>query len=119
MLADPQSMTIAGTATSFPKTGLLANGNDYTDPTGKYRLRVQQQSTSNIRRTTISLQNNKIAADPLTAVNTRKSALSSVSSVAPLDGFTITELKDDLVALATYITANSAAIALRILAGEK
>lgn len=119
MLADPQSITVAGTTVSLPRTGIAGQSADYTSADGLSSLRVQQADGKNSRRTSITLRTNKIAADPLTAVNRRLSAAVSVTVNAPLDGFTVTELKDQIVALATLLTASSAATAVKILGGEK
>jgi hypothetical protein len=119
MLADPQSVTISGTAVSLPRTGIGATSADYTSADGAVSLRTQQTTSKDSRRTVISLKSNKIAADPLTAINKRLSSVISVSVTAPVDGFTVTELKDQLVALATALTASSAALAVKILSGEK
>lgn len=119
MLADPQSLTIAGTAVSLPRTGVSNNAADYTSADGAVSLRVQQTTNGGNRRTSISVRSNKIAADPLTAVNRRLSSTVSVNVNAPLDGFTITELKDQIVAIATALTASSASLATKILGGEK
>lgn len=119
MLADPQSVTIAGTAVSLPRTGVGAASADYTSADGAVSLRVQQTTGKDTRRTVISLRSNKITPDPLTAVNKRVSSVVSVSVSSALDGFTITELKDQLVAIATALTASSAALTTKILAGEK
>lgn len=119
MLADPQSITIGGATTSLPRTGNGQDSADYTAADGAIKLRVQQRSNSKTRRTNISVSSNKIAADPLTAVNQRLSSLVSVNVTAPIDGFTVTELKDQLVGIATLLTASSAALAIKILGGEK
>lgn len=119
MLADPQTVTVGGTGITLPRTGIGATSADYTSSDGAYRLRVIQTSNQTTRRTSITLQSNKIAADPLNAVNRRVSDLVGVSITAPLDGFTITELKDQVVALATALTSSSAATLVKILGGEK
>jgi hypothetical protein len=119
MLADPQSVTIAGAATSLPRTGVGSTYAEYTSADGAVSLRVQQITSKAQRRTVVSLKSNKIAADPITAVNRRLSSVISVSITDPVDGFTATELKDQLVALATALTASSAALTLKVLGGEK
>ena len=119
MLADPQSLTIAGTAVSLPRTGVNGTSADYTSADGAVSLRVQQQVSKGTRRTSVSLRNNKITTDPLMAVNRRVSDVVSLNINAPLDGFTATELKDHVVALATALTASSAAMTLKVLGGEK
>jgi hypothetical protein len=119
MLADPQSVTIGGTTTSLPRVGINGNSADYASADGAIQLRVLQSTNKDTRRTSVTLRTNKIAADPLTAVNRRLSDAISVSATVPLDGFTVTEVKDQIVALATLLTASSAALAVKILGGEK
>lgn len=119
MLADPQTVTVGATPVALPRTGISGTNADYTSADGAYRLRVMQTSNSTTRRTSITLQSNKIAVDPLMAVNTRRSDLIGVSITAPLDGFTITEQKDQVVALCNLLTSSSAATLVKILGGEK
>lgn len=119
MLADPQLLTIGETTVSLPRTAEVGNLAEYNTADGAHRLRVQQSVSKTTRTTSVSLQMNKIAADPLTAVNQRVSALVSVNVKAPLDGFTIDELAAQLVALATTLTASSASMAKKVLGGEK
>jgi len=119
MLADPQSVTVGGATISLPRTGVDKGSADYTSADGTSQMRVAQTTNSSSRRTTISLKTNKIAADPITAVNSRKSSLWTITNTAPLDGFTVAELRDQLIGLANALTATSGALATKILGGEK
>lgn len=119
MLTDPQSITVGGATIPLPKTGSDKNSADYTSADGISQLRVAQTTNSTTRRSTVSLKTNKIAADPITAINSRKSSIWTISNSSPIDGFTITELKDQLVGLAALLTATSAALTTKILGGEK
>lgn len=119
MLADPQSVTVGGTTISLPRTGADKGSADYTSADANSQMRVAQTTNSTSRRTTISLKTNKIAADPISAVNARKSSIWTISNVAPLDGFTVTELRDQLIGLANSLTATSGALASKVLSGEK
>lgn len=119
MLSDPQSITVGGGAKSLPRTGVGSGSADYTTADGNYRLRVMQSSNSKTRRTAISLQINKIAADPLTAVNQRVTAQVSVAFIAPIDGFTIAELVDAFTGVSGMLNASSSAKLVQILGGEK
>lgn len=119
MLTDPQSVTVGGTAISLPRTGIDKSSADYTSADANSQMRVAQTTNSTTRRTTVSYKTNKIAADPISAVNSRKSSIWTISCNAPLDGFTATELKDQFVGLATALTASSAALTLKVLGGEK
>lgn len=118
MLADPQSITVAGTALTLPRVGVGQNSSDYQTADGTSRLRVQHSSNAKTRRNSATLQTDKVAADPLTAINSRVTSQISISILAPVNGFTVTELKDQLVALATALTASSGALAVKILGGE-
>jgi len=119
MLTDPQSVTVGGTAISLPRTGIDKASADYTSVDGNSQLRVAQTTNSSTRRTTVSYKTNKIAADPISAVNSRKSAIWTIACNAPLDGFTITELKDQFVGLTAALNATSAALIIKALGGEK
>lgn len=119
MLADPQSITVGGSTISLPRTGVNGNLADYTSADGTTSLRIQQSTTKNTKRTSIVLRTAKIAADPITGVNSRVTATWSATCTQPLDGFSVTELKDQLVGLATALTASSAAMTTKVLGGEK
>jgi len=119
MLADPQSVTVGGTAISLPRVGGDLTHSDYQSADGTSLLRIQQTTNSTTRRTAIILRTNKIAADPVTALNSRKTATWSVNLNAPIDGFTITELRDQLIGLATALTASTGAMTSKVLGGEK
>jgi hypothetical protein len=119
MLADPQSVTVNAVPISLPRVGSDRTSADYTSADGASQLRVQQTTNASTRSTVISLKTNKIAADPVTAVNSRKSQIITISARGPIDGFTLTEIKDQLVGLCTALTTSSAALATKILAGEK
>ena len=119
MLADPQSVTVGGSTISLPRTGADKGSADYTSVDGISQLRVAQTTNSTSRRTTISLKTNKIAADPITTLNSRKSSIWTISNVAPIDGFTIVELRDQLIGLANSLTATTGALTTKVLGGEK
>lgn len=119
MLPDPQSVTVNAVPISLPRTGMDKVSADYTSVDGLTQMRVSQVINGSTRRTTISLKTNKIAADPISGVNSRKSTVWSFSNVSPIDGFTVTELKDQFVGLTTALNASSAALVIKALGGEK
>lgn len=119
MLTDPQSITVNAVPISLPRTGADRGSADYTSADGNSQLRVAQTVNGSTRRTTISLKTNKIAPDPITAVNSRKSSIWTISNNSPLDGFTVTEIVAQLNGLAAALTASSGALAAKIVAGEK
>ncbi len=119
MLADPLSITVGAATIPLPRTGDDRGSADYTSSDGTTRLRVAQSSTSTSRQSSISLQTSKIAADPVSAINSRKTQQISISFRGPLDGFTITELKDQLAGLHALLSATSYSKLIQILGGEK
>lgn len=119
MLADPQSITVNAVPISLPRTAVQGNLVDYTSADGLNTLRIQQSQTGTSKRTSATFRTAKIAADPISGLNSRVTAIWTVSCSQPLDGFTVTELKDQLVGLATALTTASAVMTTRILGGEK
>lgn len=120
MLADPQSVTISGTAISLPKTDARPETNVYQSYSDGVTLFGTQRVTGKDarRRATISLQKEKIAADPLTAVNQRL-ASSVTFSVSYPSGFTTAEMEANAAALIAWLTASTNANLKKILAGER
>ena len=119
MLTDPQSITVGAATIPLPRTAMDRASADYTSSDSNSQMRVTQSTTSSQRNTSISLKTNKIAADPISAVNSRKSQLVTITFRGPIDGFTITELKDQFAGLAALLNASSAATLIKILGGEK
>nr|QDH90762.1 MAG: hypothetical protein H1Rhizo26FD1160_000003 [Leviviridae sp.] len=119
MLADPQSVTVGGSTISIPRVTEVGNYTEYYSADGITSLRITQASSANKRRHSLTLRTAKIAADPISGLNSRKLSNITVTVDRPVDGFTVTEIKDQLVALATLLTASSAATAIKIIQGEK
>jgi hypothetical protein len=69
MLADPQSVTINAVATSLARTQQGPNENKYTSADGKTVMTTKQNTTAKRFRREVRLSQEKIAADPISAVN--------------------------------------------------
>lgn len=63
-LADPQSVTIGGTATSVARTGLTLDEGSFSDSTRQVNLSVRH-SGGRRQRHTVKLQKSSIVSDPL------------------------------------------------------
>lgn len=116
-LSDPQSVTIGTTpgAVSLPRLG---SGNGvFGAADGSVNFRVSSQTSKRTRRT-IRLDHKKIAPDPITAVNTELSASVYVVVDVPPGGYTVTEQKDLVKALADWLNAGSNANLIKVLGGE-
>lgn len=117
-LADPQSVTIGGTTTSLPRTSSGVNSSMYTSSDSTIKADVSHAYNGRTRRT-VRFTTNKITTDPLnTGQNMRVSASAYVVLNVPASGFTATEQKDLLVALATWLTASTAANTVKLVGGE-
>lgn len=120
MLADPQSVTISGSAIPLPKIDDRPETNVYADLAGGTTLFTTQRVTGNDnrRRASASLTREKIAADALTAVNKRVSGSTTFSSAYP-SGYTAAEKEADALGLIAWLTANTNANLKKIIAGER
>lgn len=92
MLSDPQSITINAVAKSLPLTGTGPTERVYTSSDGAFTLRVKQNVTRNRFRREVRVEQSKIAADPLTAVNQQVGASVYIVIDEPRSGFTDAEL---------------------------
>lgn len=114
-LADPQSVTISGTAVSLPRTGLgLAEGS-FTDASGQVRLTVGHQA-NRANRHVIKLQKSSIVSDPLVpSVNQNVQYSAAISLIYPKNGV----VAADILALANALVAWATTANLtKVLGGE-
>ncbi len=117
-LADPQSLTVNGSAASLPRTSTGANSSSYTKDDQTVAFNVSHQYGKRLRRTA-RVTSNKITTDPLlTGVNTRVSASAYIVLDVPTSGFTAAEQKELLLAIATWLSASTGANAVKLVGGE-
>lgn len=116
--ADPQSVTIAGVATSLPRTGSGANIGAFRSNDGNVSLEVSSQYGKRTRRT-IRLSHRKVAADPFTSsVNAEYSMSTYLVVDTPKTGYTVAQAKEIVDALTAYLTASTGANVTKLLGGE-
>jgi hypothetical protein len=116
--ADPQTITISGTANSLPRTSSGAGTGTFTKDDGNVVL-VVQHSVGRRNRRNLKLSYRKVAADPfLTGVNQEYSASINFTIDAPPVGFTNTELKAIADGFLAYLTASTGARITQLLGGE-
>lgn len=72
MFADPQSVTINGVATSLARTKIGPDSAVYTSADGNTTMTTKQTSTAGRFRREVRLSQQKISADPISALNTSK-----------------------------------------------
>lgn len=103
-LADPQSVTISGTATSLPRTGLALDQGSFTDATGQIKLTVLHSSARRTRHT-IKLSKSAIVSDPLVpSVNQNVSFSAHLVMDIPKNGVSVADAVALGAALVAYCT---------------
>jgi len=115
MFTDPQSVTVNSVAKSCPRISVGELNSTYKEATGEFQLRVSHQETSKRTRRMVRLDQKKVAADPLTAVNAYQTAGVYLVIDEPITGFSDTELGYLVTALKDWLTAGNIA---KVCAGE-
>lgn len=117
-LADPQSVTVGGSAKSLPRTSTGVNQSTYTSADATVSALVSHQYGRRTRRT-MRVTSTKITTDPLNSTaNVRVSMSSYIVLDVPPTGFTAAEQKEILLAVATWLSANTGANADKLVGGE-
>lgn len=117
-LADPQSITIDGTAFSLPRLPGEKGRQPYTSADGTTSL-VVLQSNGKRKRTAVRVERVKVAADPLTSINSYQDAAVYVMFDRPNVGFSNDELVKIFTGLVSAMTASTNALTLKVLGGEQ
>lgn len=114
-LADPQSLTISGTATSLPRTGLTLTEGGFRTADQSVSLEVQHSSGKRNRHL-IKVTTATIVADPLVpSINTPVSYSAHLVIDGPRQGVTALQLQKLAEALAGWATSANLA---KVVAGE-
>lgn len=116
-LADPQSLTIGGNTASLPRISFGATSGAFGTADATARLDVSHAVSKRARRL-VKVTSNKIAVDPITAVNQRVSASVHLVIDNPNSGFSVAEMHDLVKALTTWCAASSGANVVKVLGGE-
>lgn len=116
-LTDPQSITIDGTTFTLARLTPTAGRTEYVNPDGTVKL-VILQSNGKRKRSAIRIEFTKVAADPLTAVNSYVTSSIYLMVDRPQIGFSSEDLVDYTTGLITLISGSSYALLSRVTAGE-
>jgi len=112
--ADPQSITISGTAVSLPRVSSGVNTGGFSSNDGAVKLTVSHQYGKRTRRQ-IRMDFQKIAADPLTSANSRFTGSVYLVVDQPIVGYTVTELQAQI---AGFLASLTTAQQTKLLGGE-
>lgn len=113
--ADPQSVTIDGSANSLPRTGFSPTSGTFTKADGNLRLEISHNQGSRIRDL-VKLASKKVVADPL--VPSQNIAVEYSAHIVvdrPRNGVTVDEAAKMAAGLTAWATA---ANLTKVLSGE-
>lgn len=116
MFADPQTVTVDSVAQTLPAISREPMKSTYREDVGEYELVISHQENRSRNRRTVRLNRAKTAADPFIPANNVEVSHSIYLVIdSPIAGFSATELKDDALGLAAWLTS---ANVLKVLGGE-
>lgn len=119
MLADPQSVTISGTAISLPRIDERANTHVYFNRDQNVTLYVTQTvDKKGVQRSSISLTDAEIVTDPITGIKSQPPFSVNINFALPL-GTTVSAVEALYVGLTAALGASTNALLKKILGGEK
>lgn len=114
MFTDPQSVTVNAVAVSLPRISSTGSSSSYRSADTTEMLTISSAEGKRNRRT-VRVDFNKIAADPLTAVNAKFTGSVYLVIDSPISGFSIAELQYQVTALTAWLSAANVA---KVLGGE-
>jgi reverse gyrase len=116
--SDTQTVTVNSVAQTLPRTGFGASSGTFASADGAYSLVVSSAYGKRTRRT-IRLSHQKISADPLIPSQNVRNTMSTYIVVdTPLNGYTVTEIKQIVDGLTAFLTASTGANVTKLLGGE-
>jgi hypothetical protein len=119
VLADPQSVTISGTATSLPRIEERAETHVYSNRDAKVDLFVTQRlGKDGINRASITLVQTVTVVDALTGLSRYERPAVTVTLATPT-GVALAPVEALYDALTTHLEASTKANLKKIQAGEK
>jgi len=118
MFADPQSVTISGTAISLPRTGTGAHSGEFSASDGNVKFSVSHTVGKRVRRTA-RIDHRKVAPDPLfPAQNVPYSMSFYIVADVPNVGYSVTEQKAIIDGFLANLQATSGANLTKLLGAE-
>lgn len=118
MYADPQSVTISGTANTLPRTSSGVRSGEFASADGTIVFSVAHTVGKRARRTA-RIQHKKNAPDPLfPAQNVPYSMSFYIVADVPVTGYTVAEQKAVIDGFLANLQASSGANITKLLGGE-
>lgn len=118
MLADPQSITIDGTAISCARNLTGTDLGRFNAANGQTTLEVQTSRSGRVR-SVARLRQTKVTADPLVATtNVVVSDTIALTINRPLEGYSDADVEKQVVGFIAWLTASTNANLKKLIAGE-
>jgi hypothetical protein len=119
MLSDPQSITVNAVAQSLPAVSRSANSSTYQKDDATYKLGISHSYGKTRTRRVVRVDAKKISADPLVAAqNLEYKFVAYLVIDEPITGYSVTERKDIIVAIADWLKASTNANTIAVLGGQ-
>lgn len=115
---DPQTLTIATVATTFPRVLTGTTVGSFITADAKGELTIDPRGTAKRRRNVARLYVKKNVTDPLTGLVTVQGYMVSKTFDRPITGITDADIEAAEVALNTWETASTNANLKKLAAGE-
>lgn len=115
---DPQTLTIATVATTFPRVLTGTTVGSFITADAKGELTIDPRGTAKRRRNVARLYLKKNVTDPVTGLVSEQGYMVSVTFDRPLSGITDVDLVDAITALNTWGSASTNANFKKLAAGE-
>jgi len=117
--ADPQSITIDGSAHSLPRQYDSTGMGKFVEADGTYQLEILPRQGKSTKTRTLRLRNSKVTSDPLvSSTNVRVNNLVTLTIIRPLDGYSDAEIVKQVAGLCAWLTASTNANLTKFVAGE-
>jgi len=118
MFTDPQALKVGSATLTLPRVQSLGSSATYQVPDGTTQLVVSHSYPNGNKRArrTVRVNRRKVAADPVTALNSVYTSSHYFVSDVPQAGFTIEDLRADLKSLTDWLAVD--ANATKFLGGE-
>jgi len=119
VLADPQSVTVFGTASTLPRLEERSDTNVYSDRTNGVDFYVTQKvDKKNTMRASVSLVKSVIVTDSITGLKSKVPYSVNINTVQPL-GVLQSDVEALYDAITTALGASTKALLKKILNGER
>lgn len=116
MFTDPQTVTVNAVAQTLAAISREPMKSLYREDVAEYELVISHQETSKRNRRVVRVNRTLVSADPFIPAQNVENTVSYYLVIdAPIAGFTMTQMKDDVLGLTGWL---SSANVLKVLGGE-